>query len=364
MATEKQIAANRANSMLSTGPSEESRTRTRFNAVKHGMAGESATVEAAGDAFADRRGKWAAIFGPADDHGDWALDQMVASSLRIEKCGRTLDGLAVAERVRARLAWGQDRAVEAATIAARLSRDPVLVSRQLETTLDGVRLLLDAWSALAEPLEAGRDWSDDEVSKALDLLGVDPDHRSGRTPIEPPEGVDGFEFRKAVTLDEIERLEAVRDEVMAPLDEMNRRLAMEGDTALLSKPAKLVLRYERDAWRRYHEALKVLQGPKPEPTPLPEPAPIVAPRVVAARPAPVAEPPAAPGRNEANSGESFAEDRRELLGQAARFLSRFTHLPAPIGLDDDSEWLEEVERRPDARATERSQFRPVPVGQA
>ena len=348
-ASEAQIRANQANAKRSTGPSEAARARTRLNAVKHGMAGELASVEAAApDAFADRREKWGAIYTPADDPGEWALDQAVAASLRIEKCGRTLDGLAGAERARATLAWGQDRAVEAATIFARLAKDPVLAARQLETTLDGVRLLLDGWFGLLEPLASGRDWSDAEASKALDLLGVATDCRSGRSPIHPPEGVDVVAFRQAVALDEIDRLESVRDEVMAPLDEMNRRLAAEGDLALLSKPAQLVLRYERDAWRRYREAMKVLQAPKSEPAPIAPPAPLPPPIVIApARPAPVAarsEPPARE-RNEANSGPSFQEERRLLLDQAAKILSGYTGLAAPIDPADDLEWHDEVERR-------------------
>ena len=37
MTSRAKIASNRANSKRSTGPSEESRARTRYNAVTHGM---------------------------------------------------------------------------------------------------------------------------------------------------------------------------------------------------------------------------------------------------------------------------------------------------------------------------------------
>jgi hypothetical protein len=351
MASEKQIAANRANAKRSTGPSEAARERTRFNAVKHGLASELVDVEAAAsDAFADRKQKWGAIYRPADEPGEWALDQAVAASIRIEKCGRTIERLSSVEQVRASVAWDQDRAVEAATIFGRLAKDPVLVARQLETTLHGVRLLIDAWFGLAEPLEAGRDWSDDEASKALDLLGVALDRRSGRTPIAAPEGIESLAFRQAVTLDEIERLEAVRDEVMAPLDEMNRQIAIEGDLALLSKPAQLAMRYEREAWKRYREAMKVLQSPTPAPIPV---APV--PPVVAARPQ--------PSDRERNEANSFREERRLLLDQASAILASYTGLPRPTDEAEEAEWLEEAERRLHAPATERSQFRAVSVGQ-
>ncbi len=358
MASDKQIAANRENAKRSTGPSEAARERTRFNAVKHGMASELAEFEAAAsDAFADRKQKWGAIHRPTDDLGEWALDQAVAASIRIEKCGRTIERLSSVGQVRASVAWDQDRAVEAATIFGRLAKDPFLVARQLETTLHGVRMLIDAWFGLTEPLEAGRDWSDDEASKALDLLGVALDRRSGRTPIAAPEGIDALAFHHAVTLDEIERLEAVRDEVMQPLDEMNREIAIEGDLALLSKPAQLAMRYERDAWKRYREAMKVLQSPTPAPMPV---API--PPTVTARPSPARPQPSQ--RNEANSAESLRKERRLLIDEATAILANYTGLPRPTDQDEEAEWLKEAERRLHAPATERSQFRPVPVGQA
>ena len=40
MATEKQIAANRQNALLSTGPSEEGKKISRMNALRHGLTGQ------------------------------------------------------------------------------------------------------------------------------------------------------------------------------------------------------------------------------------------------------------------------------------------------------------------------------------
>jgi hypothetical protein len=57
-------------------------------------------------------------------------------------------------------------------------------------------------------------------------------------------------------MEEVERLEALRDEALIPLDVMDRRRAMIGDVALLSKPAKLLLRYERVTWRSYRESIQ------------------------------------------------------------------------------------------------------------
>ena len=376
MATQRQIEANRQNSARSTGPKSASgKAKSRLNAIKHAMAGESAVVEAgASGEFAERRAKWAPEYQRVGEAGNWALDQAVASSLRIERCGRTLEVLAVAERARARLAWDQDRAVEAATVLGRLSKDPVLASRQLETTLAGVMLLIDAWFGLLEAFEAGGDWSEAEASKALDLLGVSPDRRSRRTPIAPPDGGDPVAFHKALALDELDRLEALRDESLAPLDEMDRQVAMDGDLALLSNPAKLVLRYERDAWRRYRESIRELHAR--DSAKAPAAPPVVKAQAVEAGPPPIADRPPTgrrpvpAGRNEPNPPASFEEERRSLLAQAATVLAGYPDRPAPIALDDESDWLDDLERRMDgpgqdpARATtERTQSRRIPLNQ-
>jgi hypothetical protein len=137
---------------------------------------------------------------------------------------------------------------------------------------------------------------------------------------------------------------------------MNREIAIEGDLALLSKPAQLAMRYEREAWRRYREAIKVLQAPAPAPKPMPV-API--PPVIAARPEPRDR-----ERNEANSAGSLRQERRRLIDEATALLAGYTGMPRPTDVEEEAEWLEEANRRLHNPATEQSQFRAVPIGQA
>lgn len=94
-------------------------------------------------------------------------------------------------------------------------------------------------------------------------------HALGRTPIDGPEESDAVAFRRALALEEVNRLKALCDEALSPLDEMERRQALAGDVALLSRPAKLVLRYEREAWRRYRESIREVGVPTPAPNPTP-----------------------------------------------------------------------------------------------
>ncbi len=327
MASQRQIEANRRNSTTSSGPrSESGRNSSRLNAVKHGLAAELPSIEAGhSPEFLDRRAKWSAEFSPVGEAGQWAMDRAVAASFRIEQCEKAIDGVIDASRERATLAWDQDQAFEAATIAGRLARDPVLASRQLETGRAGVALLIEMWLRLVEALQAEGGWSESDASRALDLLGVPPDLRSGRTPIDGPEGSDLAEFRRALALDEVARLQGLHDEVMVELDDIERDRAMAGGGALLSKPAKLLLRYERDAWRRYRESIREVQASAISPVEI-EKAPI---RTAGPSPA-----------------LSFEDERRALLAEAAaRLKSEGVELPDSMPPDAEDGWLDELEQR-------------------
>jgi hypothetical protein len=352
MATERQIEANRRNSERSTGPkSPEGRARSRMNATKHGMAGESAEVEAGfSPEFEERRARWAAEQQPIGEAANFALDRVVAATFRIERCERAVDNVITSVQQRARLAWDEDRAIEAAQIYGRLERDPVLASRQLQATLAGVALLVDAWLGLTAMFDGDGEWSESECSKALDLLGVASDLRSGRTPIDAPEGTDVKSFRWDLALDELDRLEKLRDEALAPLDEMEQRQAMAGNVALLSKPAKLLLRYERDAWKRYHESMNELKSPTP-----------AAPSVPVA-PVSVVEPPKVRERAVAPAKKSFEDERKELLEAGRPYLLEAIEGLKAAGFDNEDTWLEELERRVESFSSLPESFVPIAAG--
>ena len=358
MATERQIAANRKNAERSTGPSPEALTRTRLNATRHGLCATLPEAEVdRSPEFEDRRAKWEPTFQPDGETAHWALDQAVAASLRIDRCGRAVDHLCDETAERAKLTWAEDRSVEAATVFSRLENDPTLASFQLQTTAAGAGLMVEAWLVLIGALEKG-DWSEAERSKALDLLGIAHDQRGGRTLVDDPVAADPIAFRRDLAFEEVARLEALREEALIPLEESARRRAMTGDAALLSKPAKLLLRYERDAWRRYRESIRELKSPKPKPTPLSSA--VLPPPLVIEPPQRPAPPPA----------PSFEEERRTLMAEAKRFLAQAGVEPmAPVVPDDEDAWLDALEARIEAldsgraSVTERSQFAGVAVAQ-
>jgi hypothetical protein len=352
-ASEAQIASNTQNAQFSTGPTSESgRARSALNSIKHGLSGVSPDIEARlSPAFLDRRQKWAAEQNPVGEAGNFALDRVVAATFRIERCERAIDDQITDVQQRARLAWDQDRAVEAASIAARLAKNPVLASRQLKTTLAGVVLLIEAWFLLASTLEPG-DWSEAEASKALDLLGVDPDFRSARTAIDPTDGTDRVAFRVKLVLEELDRLEALRDESMVPLEEMNRNHAMLGSSALLSKQAKLLLRYEREAWKHYNDSMKELKA-HAQTAPVPV---VVAPAPVIVERPKVREQPVSP------PSPSFEEERRALIAEAAPFVKAVKDRLIAEGFADEDAWIEELERRNSASSPFPGSFVPIALG--
>jgi hypothetical protein len=197
-----------------------------------------------------------------------------------------------------------------------------------------VNLLIEAWLGLAQAFHLGRDWTEAEASKALDLLGVSHDCRLGATPIEPYGGAESIPFREALVRGELECLQALRDQVIEPLDALNQNVAMSGDLALLSKPAKLILRYEREAWKRYHEAVKALKTPTTEPAPTVS----VAPRTVS-KPAPAMK------RNEPKSDVISDEEIRSGREFAKRFLASCPPEMLQTLPDEDEEWFDDMERR-------------------
>ena len=154
MATERQIAANRQNAALSTGPrTEQGKAASRGNAMSHGMACESIGVEAEAErspAFQGRRCEWAADYRPSGVAQGWALDRAVAASFQIERCERAMEDVIASSVKRARLAWEQTRTLDAAILGSRLAKNPSLVARQLESTWQGVELMITWWLKLEE----------------------------------------------------------------------------------------------------------------------------------------------------------------------------------------------------------------------
>jgi hypothetical protein len=270
MATTAQIDANRQNAQASTGPrSDDGKARSRENALKHGLAGE---VDKQSEAFITRRAAWAREKKPQGQAGEWALDGLVAATIQLDKCRAALDGVLAEQAARARMAWDLDRRVEAAQVAARLPRDPVVSARKLEASWHGCDMMIEVWIRLEEAVLANGKWTDPERSIALDLLAYPRDLRDGRTSLDAPEGTPPADHLRGLVEGQVERLEAMKESLVW-LDDLERKHAEEGSIGLITKPAQLIQRYEREAHRRYEKAeLELQKSSAPVPAPAPAPA--------------------------------------------------------------------------------------------
>ncbi len=265
MATDRQMEANRRNALASTGPrSDEGKSQSRANALKHGLAGVGVVVEEARiEAFEARKAAWFNEIRPQTDRGAWSLDKALGATIRLDDCGRAYDAIVVEQTTRARFAWEADRRVEAAMLAGKLTKNPMLVARQLGTTKQGAEVMIAMWDRLGAAMNESGEWSDFETSTALDLLGVPPRLRKGRTPLDVPEGSDPKLVRSTIAASEMARLGRLIADALDAMDSLNRHQAEAAAMVILTKPAALILRYEREAWRVYRDALRVTQA-RPE----------------------------------------------------------------------------------------------------
>jgi hypothetical protein len=290
MATEAQINSNLKNSASSTGPRTScGKAASRQNSCRHGLAGSGGVVCPADRAKVEARA--AALreeFRPDSEFERSLVEQMAVDSIRMDRCHETYLVLSQDQADRAALCWDEDRRAEAEEIASRLGWDPSRSRSRLEQSRHGCELLIDRWEGLGRILRESGIWDDSQRSMALNLLGVPIELRAGTTAVDLPEGemLDAKAFRLGVVEGELDRLRSRKVKAFDLLDEHDRESVEAGIAAELSKPLRLLERYESACWRRQHAALRILNDrPRPE-APIPT-------RPVAQR-RPVAEPRLAP----------------------------------------------------------------------
>ena len=99
-ATEAQVAANRANSKRSTGPSEAGQAASRRNALKHGLTGAGEVLTEADAAEVERmNAAMMAELRPASETGRLLVRRAATMAVRMDRCVEQEDA-AIAENVR------------------------------------------------------------------------------------------------------------------------------------------------------------------------------------------------------------------------------------------------------------------------
>jgi hypothetical protein len=277
MATERQIEANRKNAQRSTGPkTPEGKAISRANAVKHGLAADILVSESLQEALAARLDEWRDHYKPDTPDADFAVGAAVACTFRIEECQANLEAIVGEHCSRARRTWDLDRKGEAAVLGGRLAKRPEVILPQLEASKHGVEFVMNLWQRLALSLESKKGvWSEAEVATAFDLCGVPRHLRDGRAPFDPAEpGDDLQEYRRIFVIDQVRRLIDSLSEGLDRVDFDAKGYTASAAFALTTKRAALVLRYEREAWKRYDVMLAAAKGQaQPQAAPKKEVAP-------------------------------------------------------------------------------------------
>ena len=150
-ASDAQIAANRRNASLSTGPnSPEGKDRSRRNALKHGMAATVVVPDEMEGEVAFRVALAQESLAPDDDGLALLLAERVGYlTHRLKRCFQYEQAM-TAHRVRNAPADYEDQCMtRVETILSQIANEPPTGSRQLRSTPEGVDLLISWMHELA-----------------------------------------------------------------------------------------------------------------------------------------------------------------------------------------------------------------------
>src|SRR5712671_4126476 len=169
-----QIAANRANSKLSTGPrSAEGKAVSRLNGVTHGMTCRLPVVLPGEDPeqFQGEVDRWARQLGAETEAERAQVETAVSTRWRMRRA-RDAEATAVAEAI-AGLEDGFDdrRAAEVRATIPRLPQDPDGAVRQLRSSTLGCDWLLMQWGLMDARLKTHRSFEPSQRVLALRLTG-------------------------------------------------------------------------------------------------------------------------------------------------------------------------------------------------
>ena len=289
------LAANRANSLRSSGPkSEAGKARSRANAVKHGLSGAGIALSTQDAAEVDRR--FSAMereLKPEGELAGYLVRRVAGLTFRVERCMRH-ESKMTADRVRHALDdHDERRAVGVDEAFARLSTDPAASVRALLRTPEGVDRMIGAWLGIKDDLARKQTTRSNLI--LLELAENLSGRRAADLPVTRPralweaiclnfqflderdgEGLDPSARRAWAKLRMIElidgEVEAIREVLEAfDLDEIARGRAEAVDRALFdpSKAGVLARRYEAAAERALYQALDQLKDAQPDQVPEP-----------------------------------------------------------------------------------------------
>ncbi len=272
------LAVNRKNAARSSGPKTDSgKSRSRRNALKHGLTGNGVVLpDEDSAAIQERFEAFEADLKPKDSVAQYLVRRLAMMSVRMDRSVRNESAAITNAMLGAKDAEAEARAQEIRALVASLRVDPAETARQLRRTPEGLDWMIRECRALEVDLAAGR-WKLDQSERLEPLLaikldaygtnrtraltmghcgdfrGLGPNNWPDLAPDDRLQAIRG-ELADIITT-EINRLEQQR----AGLDHESiaRQAATAPARALFgtSKEAILARKYEAAAEREFYRAL-------------------------------------------------------------------------------------------------------------
>jgi hypothetical protein len=169
----EKIAANRANSLKSTGPkTAEGKDRSRFNRLVHGLRAEVAVIPGEDPQELERRiAVWTIEMGAETEAECSLVETAVQAVWRMERCRKVEAAALTKQMTDVEENFDDRRAVEVSRLADQLDDDPAEVVRQLRQTVAGCRWLVGQWELLAANLDERGMLERSQKVRAIHLLG-------------------------------------------------------------------------------------------------------------------------------------------------------------------------------------------------
>jgi hypothetical protein len=228
------------------------------NSLRHGLTGRNLLLPEDDARVAQaREAGLKAEFDPKTENEEILIKKMAVASVRSE-VARGLQLKRRAELVeRAANHWGDDQQIQTLELAKKLPHDPETISLKLLSTPRGVQWLMGRWSILLRHLEKGYEWTSEQRSMALDLIGYPLEFRDPCAyPIDANDAATRKKLRMELAHGQLDALCKMMDDRREQRDADAQQDAIDGYTPLNDRELNLYRRYEREADRLYMACLR------------------------------------------------------------------------------------------------------------
>lgn len=264
--TNARVEANRRNALKSTGPkTEEGKTKSRRNALKHGLTGAGIVLPEEDEVrFEEETEQWAKELRARSEHERAMIKALVIAKNRHFRAFEMESRMRVRTARRAATQWEPDQRSAVQRLADKLpkAKTPGLIVEELKATPAGCRWLIERWNELEWALEVNGDWNETCQNLAFDLLGVPRGMREFSVALPFDATIDD---KKTLARENIDELTADLEEFVEDSDEEDRRNAMEGKFWDDSPEARRLRSYDERNSRLFQKLLNHFLYRRPEP---------------------------------------------------------------------------------------------------